>query len=182
MVGDGLSFLTLRRGGRYFRVADPTWADPLDGDFSELRGGRWNAPGFFAVVYLGADLAVARANVRRKLAGLPYGPEDLEPEEGPVLVTTGVPIDDYVDVVTDEGCRAAGLPESYPQDEGRIVDWKKCQPIGQEAWEQGRPGIACRSAAPGIGRAGEELAWFQRARSLEAGEIKAFEDWFWPAE
>ena len=36
----------MRRGGDYLRVADPAWADPLDGRFSARRGGRWNPPGY----------------------------------------------------------------------------------------------------------------------------------------
>ena len=161
-------------------MADPAWGDPLEGAYSKRLGGRWNAPGSFPIVYLNADLAVARANVRRKFAGLPYGPEDLEPNEGPVLLTTEVATEEFVDVITDQGCRSAGLPESYPLDGGQMIGWERCQPIGQEAWEQGHPGIACRSAAPGMRRAGDELAWFQRERSLKVSEIKAFEDWFWP--
>ena len=116
----------------------------------------------------------------RQFVGLPYGPEDLAPAEGPVLVTTEVAVSDYVDVVTDEGCRAVGLPESYPVEDGEVVGWERCQPIGQQVWERTDPGIACRSAAPGLDGAGEELAWFQRDRSLEVLEVKAFDDWFWP--
>ncbi|MCP3958394.1 MAG: RES family NAD+ phosphorylase [bacterium] len=175
-----MSLRTIERGGRYLRVADPDWRDPLDGSHSERHGGRWNPPGSFPVVYLGASLAVARVNVRRKFAGLPYGPEDVEPDVAPVLVTTDITTGDFVDVVSDEGCRAAGLPESYPRDEGEDVVWERCQPIGQRAWDESFPGIACRSAAPGAGSDDEELAWFQRDRILEAAETMSFEDWFWP--
>jgi RES domain-containing protein len=70
---------TVRRGGPYLRVADPAWADPLDGRFAADRGGRWNPPESFPVVYLCGSIEVARANVYRRLAGQPYGPEDLLP-------------------------------------------------------------------------------------------------------
>jgi RES domain-containing protein len=176
-----LSFQTIRRGGPYFRVADPSWEDPLEGEHSKAHGGRWNIPGSFPVVYLNGSYSVARANVRRKFAGLPYGPEDLDPAAAPVLVGAEVPEDDFVDVVTDEGCMAVGLPDSYPRrPDGEPIGWRQCQPIGQRAWDEGLPGIACRSAAPGAARDDEELAWFQRSRALRRLGITKFDDWFWP--
>lgn len=171
---------TIWRGGVYFRVADPGWEDPLDGAFAQSRGGRWHSPGSFAVVYLNRSEAVARANVYRKLRGQPYGPEDLDPATGPVLVTTAVDDDRYVDAVTARGLHSVGLPETYPRTPaGRIVGWDVCQPIGSAAFEAGAPGIACRSAAPGAPPGGEELAWFQRGRRLQAQAIRTFSDWFW---
>ena len=170
----------ITRGGRHFRVAEPSWGDPLDGSFSRRQGARWNAAGSFPVVYLNATLAVARANVLHRFAGLPYGPEDLDPAAAPVLVTADVADDAFIDVVTDQGCRAAGLPATYPMADGEIVGWEDCQPIGQQAWDEGAPGIACRSAAPGLGPEDEELAWFERERSLRPVETKSFEEWFWP--
>lgn len=175
-----MSFKTIRRSGLYFRVADPSWESPLEGRHSKAYGGRWNPPGSFPVVYLNATYAVARANVRRKFVGLPYGPEDLDPARAPVLVETEVPEDEFVDVVTDEGCVAAGLPDSYPRLNGETIGWQQCQPIGQQAWDEGLPGITCRSAAPGAARQDEELAWFQRHRALRGLGFRSFEDWFWP--
>ena len=75
------------------RVADPDWDDPLDGRYAGERGGRWNPPESFPVVYLCRSVPVARANVYRKLEGQPYGPEDLRRGTGPVLVRTTVPED-----------------------------------------------------------------------------------------
>lgn len=180
MGGDGVTFHGVRRDGAYHRVANPRWHDPLDGSFSLRRGGRWNAPASFPVVYLNRTIEVARANVRRRFAGRPFGPEDLEPGEAPVLVGTTVPPADYVDVVSDAGCRAAGLPASYPLDAGRAIPHGRCQPIGQRAWDERWPGVACRSAAAGCGRDDEELAWFERGERLPAATIRAFDDWFWP--
>ena len=168
---------SIRRGGPYLRVAEPGWADPLDGRFAAQRGGRWNPPESFPVVYLCRSLEVARANVYRKLAGQPYGPEDLQPESGPVLVRTTVPDDRYLNVITDAGCRDAGLPATYPLDSRRrIVPWRRCQPIGLRTWEAGVRGVAARSAATGGG--GEELAYFGRRR-LRRGAVRSFEEWFW---
>jgi RES domain len=167
---------TIRRGGPYLRVADPGWDEPLDGSFAAQRGGRWNPPESFPVVYLCRSIQVARANVYRKLAGQPYGPEDLLPENGPVLVRTSVPEARYLNVVTDAGCRDAGLPRTYPLDSRRqIIPWRRCQPIGLRAREGGLPGVAARSAAT-VG--GEELAHFGR-RKLRRGAVRSFEDWFW---
>ena len=168
---------TIRRGGPYLRVTDPGWDDPLDGSFAAQRGGRWNPPESFPVVYLCRSIEVARANVYRKLAGQPYGPEDLRPGNGPVLVRTSVPGARYLNVVTDAGCRDAGLPRTYPLDSRRrIVPWRRCQPIGLRAHEAGLPGVAARSAAT-VAR-GEELAYFGR-RKLRRGAVRGFEDWFW---
>jgi RES domain len=180
---------TIPRGGPYLRVADPGWDDPLDGRFAAERGGRWNPPESFPVVYLCRSLEVARANVYRKLAGQPYGPEDLSPRSGPVLVRTTVPEDRYLNVITDAGCRDAGLPKTYPLDSRRrLVPWRRCQPIGLRAWEAGVPGVAARSAAAVDARARdsatrlamEELAYFSR-RMLRRGAVRPFDQWFWEA-
>lgn len=175
-----MTFVAVRRTGGYLRVADPAWKEPLDGSYSVRQGGRWNAPGSFGVVYLNRTIEVARANVRRRFAGRPYGLEDLEPAEAPVLVSTAVPQEDFVDVVSDAGCRAAGLPATYPLQDGETIPHSRCQPIGRRAWDEGWPGIACRSAAPGCGRDDEELAWFEREVGLQATTTRAFDDWFWP--
>jgi RES domain len=167
------------RGGVYVRVADPDWDDPLSGAFAKARGGRWNAPRAFPVVYLNSDVRVARANVLRRFAGLPYGPEDLEPSAGPVLVSTVVPEDAFVDVVSKAGCLAVGLPPTYPIDEeGVPVFHEACLPVGEGAWDAGLPGIACRSAAPAAPQGGEELAWFARGESLVPLAVRRFTEWF----
>jgi RES domain len=166
---------TIRRDGPYLRVADPDWEDPLDGRHAAQRGGRWNPPESFPVVYLCRSAEVARANVYWRLEGQPYGPEDLQPEMGPVLVRATVPEDRYLNVLTDAGCRDAGLPETYPRDgRRRIISWRRCQPIGLRAWEAGLPGVAARSARA----VGEELAYFGR-RKLRRGAVRSFDQWFW---
>ena len=171
--------LLVTRGGVYVRVADPDWDDPLSGEFAKARGGRWNAPGSFPVVYLNGDERVARANVLQRFAGLPYGPEDLEPSAAPVLVSTVVPEDGFVDVVSDAGCVAAGLPATYPTgDDGGAVPYEVCRPVGRAAWDAGRPGVACRSAAPAAPPGGEELARFGRGEPLTPLVIRRFPDWF----
>lgn len=170
----------MRREGRFFRVADPLWNDPLDGDYARERGGRWNPPGSFPVVYLARSVATARANVYRLLMDQPYGPEDLEPGSAPVLVTNEVPIDRYVDAVTARGLASLGLPPAYPLEaDGRPVRRERCQAIGQSEWDAGERGIACRSAAPTAPAKGEELAYFDRGARLRAESTTPFEHWFW---
>lgn len=167
------------------RVADPSWRRPLDGSHAAERGGRWNAPGSFPVVYLCSTVQTARANVLRRFDGLPYSVLDLLPDRRPVLIETDVREHRPVDVVSDAGCRAAGLPETYPLDaDGREVGWDRCQPIGRNAWDQGEAAIACRSAAARPGDAGEELAWFVRGREdrLRTRRRRAFDDWFSPGD
>jgi len=172
-----------RRGGEYLRVADPTWRNSLSAEYARKRGGRWNPPGSFGVVYLNASVPVARAQVRQKLETRGIRPEDLQVDQGPVLVHTTLPQDDYVDVVTDRGCSAVGLPSTYPVDEhGVLIPHSVCQPIGQRASEEREPGIACRSAARAGGSLssidGEELAFFAR-RPLRSDRTEGFADWYW---
>lgn len=176
-----MRFRHLVRGGRYLRVADPSWRDPLDGAFAAERGARWNPPGSFPVVYLCSTPQIARANVLRRFEGLPYSPFDLLPERRPALIETDVREHRAVDVVTDAGCRAAGLPPTYPREaDGTEIGWDRCQPIGRAAWEQGEPSIACRSAAGRAADRGEELAWFVRgaADRLRVSRRRAFDEWF----
>jgi len=168
----------VRRGGVYLRVADRDWDDPLSGEYARERGGRWNPPGSFGVVYLNASVPVARAQVRDKLEPRGIRPEDLRADEGPVLVHAGVPQDHYVDVITDRGCTSLGLPQTYPVDEqDTTVPHSVCKLIGQRAWDGGEAGIACRPAAPSAPTDGEELVFFARC-SLKADRIEAFTDWY----
>ena len=179
MGSPSLKFKHVTRAGTYHRVADPDWPEPLDARPALASGGRWNPPGSFPVVYLNRSVPLARLFVANKLRGLPYGPEDLDPDSGPVLVSVELLSGSYVDVVTDAGCASVGLPSSHPIDSsGDVVPHEACQPIGQEAWNQGEPGIACRSATHGASRSDEEMAWFQRGRRLHADEVEGFVDWF----
>jgi hypothetical protein len=161
-------------------VADPSWLRPLDGRYARERGGRWNPPGSFAVVYLFGALDVARSFVLTRFEGQPYSAFDLRPEAGPDLVETDVPPDRFVDVVTDAGCRAAGLPATYPREaDGSLVPHERCRPVGLAAWDRGEPGIACRSATARGADAGEELAWFARGRrGLRTRRRTPFSEWF----
>jgi len=161
------------------RVADPSWESPLDAEHSRRRGGRWNPPESFGVIYLNASLEVARSQVRRKLEPRGIRPEDLSTERGPLLIHTEIPEDSYVDAITDRGLDSLGLPTSYPLDRsGEEVSHSVCQPIGQSARAVDEPGIACRSAAAQPSP-GEELAYFPGI-SLIVSHRQAWTEWFWP--
>ncbi len=169
------------RGGRYVRVADPGWRRPLDPRYAAERGGRWNPPGSFPVLYLCASIEVARANVLSRFEGLPYGVLDLHAARRPELVDTDIPEHSAVDALTHARLRALGLPASYPFDAaGRRVERWTTQPVGQAAWDEGERSIACRSAALPKGQRGEELAWFVRGRAdrLRVAGRRDFDAWF----
>ena len=136
----------------WWRIADPSWSDPLDPDFARRRGGRWNPPGSFRVLYLNEDIGKARLNLRAFLAGWPYEPEDLRDDTGPVLIGCILPDRQIVcDAHSTAGVRAAGLPATYPLDEdGPPVPHARCQPVGARAKAERLRGIrAPLRAVPG---------------------------------
>jgi RES domain len=174
--------LVVRRGGAWLRVVDPDWEDPLDLSFSRARGGRWDPPGEFGMVYLNADRRTARANVARRYAGYPYGPEDLDDIEAPELCALEVADGDYIDCETDAGLVAVGLPTSYPHDDqGNTVAWGACQPVGRHAYRHGLDGVAARSAAEEAASGDRELAHIPRRQrpQLQLRERLPFSRWFW---
>jgi RES domain-containing protein len=173
--------LTVARGGTHHRLTEPSWADPLDTSFARAHGGRWNAPGAFGVLYLNATVALARLQVAHKLAGLPYGVEDLDPSEQHDLVDVDVAAVDALDCVSDTGLRAVALPASYPADDkGRPVSWATCQAVGQRAHEAGLGALACRSAVAAASADDEELGVFDTHLARVTMTARAaFADWYW---
>jgi hypothetical protein len=172
--------LAVRRGGACNRLAEPHWEDPLDTSFSKQFGGRWNAPGAFGVLYLNLNERMARIQVEHKLAGQPYGIEDLDPAGQHDLVEVDMAETGALDLVSDDGLQAVGLPVSYPQDaDGQLVAHEICHPIGRAAYDEPLPAIACRSAAAGAEKTDEELAVFDRDVGLvtQTGR-RSFADWF----
>jgi RES domain-containing protein len=176
--------ITVEIGGTYSRVADPDWDDPLDTDFSVATGGRWNAPGTFPVLYLNETLGAARANVFMRLAEqrrLGITLDMLDPLGLPVLVDVIVSPGTAVDLTSDDGLAAVGLPMSYPLDTaGERVDHARCRRVGAAAHEAQHQGIRARCAAPGAVRIDIELAWFRdKGGSAElTGKPRSFRDWF----
>lgn len=172
--------VAVRRGGLYNRLAEPDWADPLDTRYSKARGARWNAPDSFGVLYLNASERMAHVQVAHRLSGRPYGMEDLDPAEQHDLVTVNVPRAARLDCLTDDGLAAVGLPTSYPLDSGGApVGHDVCQPVGQQAYDASRTGIACRSAAVGAASDDEELAVFDtHTDGVTTVGRRPFADWF----
>ena len=159
------------------RLADPAWDDALDPSWAAVHGGRWNPPASWPTLYLNGDVATARANVRRFLAGSPIEPEDLDDERGYVLVEAGLPAVEAADAHTEAGLVALGLPASYPfDDDGRSVAHAVCQEVGRGVHEAGLGGVQCRSA----GGEGRELGWYpgtrQRARRRRT---RRFGEWYY---
>jgi hypothetical protein len=166
----------LTRGGTYFRLAERSWSDPLSATYSRDRGGRWNPPESFGVLYLNSSVELARAQLAHKLEPRGIRPEDLDPAAAPLLVQSEVPEGRYVDAVGEAGLASLGLPASYPRArDGTEIPHSVCQPIGLRAWELGEAGIACRSAAAS---ALEELALFDRGDRLRATKSESFAEWF----
>ena len=172
---------TLSDAHVWWRIADPGWVDPLDPGFAQRSGGRWNPPGSFPVLYLNEDVATAQGNLHAFIARWPYEPEDLRDDRGPMLVGCVLPRRQMVcDAHSPAGVRAAGLPRSYPLDEGGgPVPHARCQPIGMRARAEGLRGVRARSAQSNDG-AGRELAWFPASSRSIARRIRgpAFTAWF----
>jgi hypothetical protein len=169
-------------GHSWQRIADAAWADPLDPGFAERKGGRWNRPGSFPVLYLNEDVHTARVNLIAFLTNRPYEPEDLRDDTGPVLIAARLPRKQSVaDIHSTEGLAAVGLPKSYPLDsEGQVVSHSVCQPIGEEVKAEGLRGVLCISANAPEG-AGRELAWFPataRSHAVQVARV-GYGDWFW---
>ena len=119
----------------WWRIGDPSWADPLDPSFAQHRGGRWNPPDSFPTLYLSEDLVTARLNLRAFIAGWPYEPEDLRDDTGPILVGCALPRRQVVcDAQSPAGLHAAGLPDTCPlEPDGAPVTHARRQPIGAKA-------------------------------------------------
>jgi hypothetical protein len=167
----------LSRGGRYYRVVNPHWVDPLDPSYSKIFGGRWTPQGEFGALYLCATVDVAAANARWQHRYRAIKLFDLRPEARPSLVMVNVPENPFLDVVTAAGVAALRLPRAYPFG----VPRERCWPIARRAYAQRIPGIACRSNAEADTTSwiGEELALFDYTLPVRrVGKIKPFAAWY----
>lgn len=166
----------------WLRIAEPTWANPLDPSFAATHGGRWNAPHSHSTLYLNEDIVTARLNLRIWAAEWPWEPEDLRPENAPVLIHARLPRDQTVaDAHTPDGLRGLGLPTSYPiTATGALIAHAVCQPIGTTVHATELRGIRCRSAQTPLG-AGRELAWFPATTRSKARLVRrqTFVDWYY---
>ncbi|MGZ3504160.1 MAG: RES domain-containing protein [Vulcanimicrobiaceae bacterium] len=168
----------ISRGGTYYRVFKPDWANPLDPTYSKIAGGRWNPPGEFGAVYLNQSIEVAAANARAQHQGRAIGLFDLRPERRPHLLEMRVTDATVVDVVTESGIVGLHLPKRYPFG----VTHERCWPIARRAYADSTyAGIACRSNAECTATSwlGEELAWFDRsAPPKESAPRRPFSRWY----
>jgi len=167
---------TICRGGEYYRVCKPEWADCGDTTFFKISGGRWNPAGEFGALYLNASVRVASAQVRQQHAGRAISLFDMRPERRPALAIFSVPRVDVVDAVNAAGIRALCLPKIYPVG----VEWSPCQRIGRRAYHDGLAGVAARSNAEARvdETLGEELAYFDSQSPLSMSEQKPFGQWY----
>jgi hypothetical protein len=171
--------LRVRRGGAYNRLAEPDWENPLDTAFSKRAGGRWNAPGAYGVLYLNASERMARIQVEHRLTGQPYDVEDLDPATQHDLVEVDVTETEALDLVSEQGLDAVGLPAGYPLDDEGAITHERCHPIGQAAYDAPLAAIACRSAATGAATTDEELAVFDRDAGLVTETSRrSFTEWY----
>ena len=166
----------------WWRIADPSWTNPLDPAFAQRHGGRWNPPDSFPTLYLDEDVVTARLNLRAFIAKWPYEPEDLRDDTGPTLIGCTLPRRQVVcDAHSPAGLQSAGLPNTYPlATHGTPVPHTCCQPIGAKAREAGLRGVRARSARSPDG-ADRELAWFPATARSMARRVRtlAFVTWFW---
>ena len=133
------SMRTLRRDGTYFRLAEPDWIDPLDASTLSARAA--DGPARRVRCHLPQrQRAHQSATAADNLAGLPYGPEDLDPSEQDDLVTVEVPTRAHFDWISEGVLAAVALPASYPRhcNGGPVTD-ATCQPIGRRAFDASSP-------------------------------------------
>ncbi len=168
--------VSFTRSGRYYRVVDPSYTNPLDTSYAKAAGRRWNPPGEFGALYLCATFAVAAANARYQFVGRAIKLFDLLPNARPELVTVDVPRLDVVDVVTAAGVQTVGLPPNYPYG----VPWPPCQAIARDAFVDSVAGVAARSNAEATPTSwiGEELAVFDSATGVAQISREAFAQWY----
>lgn len=161
---------TVRQGGRFYRVCDPSWVDCCDATFSTIDGGRWNPPGTFPVLYLNANVQTAAANARHKYDGEIFGILDLNPTTRPHLQIVDVAQCVAADAISPEGLAALDLPRDFPE----RVDYHTCQEIAVKIHHEGHAGIASRSAALSDGR---ELALMKLELATKQQRI-SFDQWY----
>jgi hypothetical protein len=92
------------------------------------------------------------------LEGTPFEPDDLADDADDLVTVTLPDAQTALDVVSDPGVAAVGLPASYPATAGGArVPHEDCWPIATGAHDAGLDAVWWRSAAT-LDGAGRELA------------------------
>lgn len=124
------------------RVVRAAWDDPLDASFSQRKADRrWNTEGFPAL-YCCCSVAVARAVAQDVFRTAGVDLEDLQPDVRPEIAEIGWR-GQVVDMVTEDGIKAAGFAPDYPSGSERTATRSSV-----EQWHTaGAEGVCGRSAS-----------------------------------
>lgn len=112
------------------------------------------------------------------LEGTPFEPDDLANDAYDLVTMTLPDGQTALDVASDAGVAAVGLPASYPATAaGARVPHEECWSIREGAQEAALDGVWCRSAAT-LDGAGRERAWWPGDRSAHWNhERSPYGDW-----
>lgn len=124
-----------------YRVLGGGRRDPLDTSGSLSGSRRWNTP-LFPALYTCCSEHTARAVARDRMNIAAVDLEELQVEARPVLFELEWR-GEVVDVVSEEGVRAAGFSPTYPTD----TPHRETQPKATDWYTRKREGVACRSAS-----------------------------------
>ncbi len=131
--------------GTLFRVIPNNAIDPPSTEFAGERGGRWNPPNSFPVLYTFTNQALAREYAESQLAAGVMTIDEAEPEALPDLLVLTRDYPRLVDAASDAGLQALSLPSTYPV--GFVGTWAATQPIGLALYTAGNAGLVTRSAS-----------------------------------
>lgn len=159
---DGLPRLAFE--GEAFRHVGPGY-EPLDTDGARIRGGRWNPPESFPVLYLALGAGTAAAEFYRLAERQAMPPESLLPRR---LWRYRVVLDQILDI--------GGALDRVGLSRGDLTadDMSRCRAVGEAAHYLGVEALRAPSAT-GVG---EVLAvFFDRLRPGSLVEPLDFETW-----
>jgi len=131
--------------GTLYRCVPASSVDPMSVTFS-LRGGRWNPPGTFAVLYTFLSASLARTFIRTQWAKAGTAIEDLQPQALPDLLVLNCSVTGLTDITTPTGLQNVGLPAMYPVGFESEASWPVTQQIGVRLHGSGSAGVLTRSA------------------------------------
>ena len=114
--------------------------EALSGEGARVRGGRWNPPGSFPVVYAASDPGVAAAEISRTAQRYGVAIASLLPRN---LTTIRVSLVRVLDLTDDSVLASVPLPRSATTDE----DLRLCEAVGDAAHYLGFEAILAPSAA-----------------------------------